>query len=65
MKGIQYLVDEAGDKTAVLIDLGKHGELWEDVFDAYIAEQRLSEPTEPFDDVLGRLLDSGRLNAAS
>jgi hypothetical protein len=64
MKGIQYVVDESGGKTAVLIDLGVHGELWDDVYDAYLAEQRLSEPTEPFDDVVSRLQAAGKLDAA-
>ena len=32
MKGIQYLVDDSGDKTAVLIDLKKYNELWEDFY---------------------------------
>ena len=44
MKGIQYVVDESGEKTAVLIDLKEHGELWEDLYDALIAEQRRDEP---------------------
>ena len=33
MKGVQYLIDEKGNKTAVLIDLKKNAELWEDFFD--------------------------------
>jgi hypothetical protein len=64
MKGIQYVVDDSGSKTAVLIDLDMHGELWEDVYDAYMAEQRLSEPTEPFDDIVSRLKAAGKLDAA-
>lgn len=30
MEGIQFVIDDKGQKTAVLIDLKKHGELWED-----------------------------------
>jgi hypothetical protein len=30
MKGIQYLIDDKGKKTAVVIDLQQWGELWED-----------------------------------
>ena len=30
VKGIQFLVDERGKKTAVVIDLRKNAELWED-----------------------------------
>ena len=32
MKGIQFVVDEAGNKKAVLIDLEEWGELWEDFY---------------------------------
>jgi len=28
MKGVKYGVDDKGDKTAVIIDLKKYGELW-------------------------------------
>ncbi len=38
MKGIQCVVDESGEKTAVLIDLKEHGTLWDDLYDALIAE---------------------------
>ena len=33
MKGIQYLVDDRGNKTAVQIDLKKNARLWEDFLD--------------------------------
>ena len=33
MKGVQFLVDDEGNKTAVLIDLKKHARLWEDFRD--------------------------------
>jgi hypothetical protein len=44
--GIEFLVDARGRRKSVVIDLGRHGALWEDLFDAYIAQQRLSEPRE-------------------
>jgi hypothetical protein len=30
MKGVQFVIDDKGKKTAVLIDLKKWGKLWED-----------------------------------
>jgi len=33
-------------RKAVLIDLEKHGPLWEDLYDAYVARQRRNEPRE-------------------
>ena len=40
MQGIQFLVDEQGEKTAVLIDLHKYGEVWEDFYDVNVARLR-------------------------
>ena len=33
MRGIQFLVNEDGEKTAVLLDLQEWGDLWEDFYD--------------------------------
>ena len=63
MKGIQYVVDDSGHLTAVVIDLSTHAELWEDVYDSYLIEHRLNEPTESFEDVVQRLKAQGKLDA--
>jgi len=47
MKGVQFLIDDEGERTAVMIDLSIHSELWEDFFDAVIAKERQDEPREP------------------
>ncbi len=44
MPGIEFLIDRKGRKKAVLIDLKKHKELWEDLYDAYLAHRRSGEP---------------------
>ena len=46
MPGIEFVVDSRGRRKSVLIDLGQHGALWEDLFDAYVAQQRRAEPRE-------------------
>jgi hypothetical protein len=46
MEGIQFVIDERGDKKAVLIDLQKYGELWEDFYDSLLAKSRADEPRE-------------------
>ena len=51
MQGIRYLVDESGNRTAVVIDLSSLGDLWEDFHDRYLAEQRADEPRESLDEV--------------
>lgn len=55
MKGVQFLVDEAGAKTAVLIDLKKHGKLWEDFYDRAVANSREHEPRESLASVKERM----------
>ncbi|MCI0613067.1 hypothetical protein L0244_08760 [bacterium] len=54
-KGIQFVTDTKGRKTAVQIDLKKHGELWEDFYDVLTAKQRKDEPRESFESVKKRL----------
>lgn len=46
MPGIEFLMDCRGRRTAVLIDLNKHGGLWEALFDTYRARHRLNEPRD-------------------
>ena len=55
MKGIHYVVDEAGERRAVQIDLDVWGELWEDFYDQVLAQERESEPRESLEDVKRRL----------
>jgi len=43
MKGIKFVVNEAGEKQAVLIDLAEWGELWEDFYDLLVAHTRQDE----------------------
>lgn len=63
LKGIQFLTDSRGKKTAVQIDLKEHGKLWEDFYDVLIARQRKDEPRESFETVKKRLKAAGKLNA--
>ena len=55
MSGIAFVVDERGRKTAAVIDLRKHEQLWEDFYDALLAESRAREPRERFKSVKRRL----------
>jgi hypothetical protein len=43
--GIQFVTDGKGRKTAVLIDLKKHGAIWEDFWDGLVSESRSNEQT--------------------
>lgn len=55
MRGIQFLVDDDGEKTGVLIDLKKNAQLWEDFYDVAIAKSRAKEPRESLASVKRRL----------
>ena len=55
MKGIQFVVDEHGTKTAVVINLKQYSELWEDFYDSAVAESREKEPRESLELVQKRL----------
>jgi hypothetical protein len=44
--GVEFLVNDRGERRAVLIDLRKHATLWEDLYDAYLVRTRRREPRE-------------------
>ena len=55
MKGVRFVTDTEGHKVAVMLDLAEWGELWEDIYDNIIADQRAGEPgmsLENFEDEL-------------
>jgi len=62
MSGIQFVVDDKGTKSAVIIDLTKYANLWEDFYDSLIAHQRRKEPRESLHSVRKRLRREGKLN---
>jgi hypothetical protein len=49
MTGIQYVTDEQGRKVGVLIDLKKHGAIWEDFWDGFVSESRRKEKGVPYE----------------
>lgn len=61
MRGVRYVVDDKGEPEAVLIDLKKHGKVWEDFQDLLVSQQRRDEPRVSLADVVDRLRKSGRL----
>jgi hypothetical protein len=51
MKGIQFVTDETGKRTAVLISLAEWGEVWEDIYDLLVTESRKSEGNVPWQEL--------------
>jgi len=51
MKGIEFVVDNKGNKKAVIIDIKKHRDLWEDFYDSVLVKERKQEPRESLQQV--------------
>ena len=61
MRGIDFVTNKRRKKAAVLIDLKRHGELWEDFYDSVIARNRAREPRDSLNAVKERLRRLGKL----
>ena len=62
VRGVQFVTDTEGHKTAVMLDLKEWGELWEDIYDNLIADERAGEPTTSLADFEVELRAEGLLN---
>ena len=56
MSGVDFVVDDAGERKAVIIDLRRHKALWEDFYGTALAGQRAAEPRESLVSVKRRIL---------
>ena len=61
MTGVQFVTDEKGRKVGVLIDLKRHGALWEDFWDGMISESRRKEKGIPIGKIKAELIKRGRI----
>lgn len=64
LRGVKYLYNAKGKRTAVLIDLEQNPALWEDLFDVALARSRADEPTENWTTLRRRFERAGRLRPA-
>jgi hypothetical protein len=62
-KGIQFVVDAKGAKSAVVIDLRRHRRVWEDFYDLLIVRSRKAEPRLSWTAVRTRAAGTGRKRA--
>lgn len=58
IEGIQYVINESGKKTAVIISLEVWGELWEDFYDAMVSKLRKDEVTVAWDELKAEIDNS-------
>ena len=63
MKGVQFLVDEKGETTSLLIDVHEVSEEWQDFIDGIIAESRKDEPTTLWEEFEAELDKKNDLHA--
>jgi hypothetical protein len=62
MSGVQFLIDEAGHKTAVVIDLKRNKTVWEDFYDTLVARRRAKESRLSLETVRRALIKAGKMN---
>lgn len=60
-RGYRFIVDEHGKLSAVILDLKKHGQLWEDLQDVLASRKRSKEPRVSLVEVEARLRKFGKL----
>jgi hypothetical protein len=63
MSGIQFVTDDKGRKVGVLIDLKKHGAIWEDFWDGLVSESRRKEKGIPYEQYRATRLKRSRARA--
>jgi len=51
MKGVEYVVDDKGEKKAVVLDLKIHRDIWEDLCDVLKVKERENDHRESLDSV--------------
>ncbi len=61
MRGVQFLVNGRGQKTAVVIDLKTRADVWQDFYDVLLTRERADEPRGSLAAVRRRLVRAGRL----
>lgn len=57
----QYITDESGKKTAVVIPMEDYEELLEDIHDLAVIAERRDEPSVSYDEIKKRLKADGIL----
>jgi len=57
----RYIIDEKGQKTAVVLPIEEYEELLEDLHDLAIIAERRDEPTIAFEELKKRLKQNGIL----
>jgi PHD/YefM family antitoxin component YafN of YafNO toxin-antitoxin module len=58
---LKYIVDDKGDRTAVIIPINEYEQLMEDLHDLAVIAERRDEPTTSFEELKKKLRADGLL----
>ena len=58
---LQYLTDEKGDRTAVVLPIGEYEKILEDLNDFAVVAERRDEPLIPHDQFIADLKRDGKI----
>jgi len=58
---VRYIVDEKGERTAVVLPIGQYEELLQDIHDLSVIAERQEEPTISFEELKEKLRKDGLL----
>jgi hypothetical protein len=61
-RNVQYVTDENGERTAVILPLEEYQELMEDLHVTRAAEETKNEPQRLFIDVVNELREAGEID---
>ncbi len=61
-KGLQFVTDADGHKTAVILPIEEYEEMMEDLHLGRVARESKGEPRRPFTDVLEELRSTGEID---
>lgn len=64
MRGIKFIVDDTGEKTAVVIDLKQWGKLWEEFYARFLdnSPENERETSEALEEKIDRSLNTPKLS---
>ena len=61
IEGINFVTDSQNKRVAVMIDLTKYANLWEDIYDLLVVESRKQEERISWDEIKNGLKAEGKL----
>jgi len=64
-RNVQYLTNENGERTAVVMPIEDYEELLEDLHVTRIAYETRDEPTRPLSEVMEELRNAGEIDVKS